>query len=85
MWGGGCSISWRGQGSFHERARLTTGPEEVRMLAKLGSGGRAFAPRRGSSCCTGCTERVCPAWEGVAGETAGGKEDGRAGGKEVPG
>lgn len=42
MWGGSYSIYGLGQGSSHERVRLKQGLEEVKMLAKLISGGRAF-------------------------------------------
>lgn len=47
--GRGYSILWDGQGISHERARLKPSLEEVRVLAKLVSGGRAFHTGRAAT------------------------------------
>lgn len=60
--GRGYSILWDGQGISHERARLKPSLEEVRVLAKLVSGGRAFHTGRAATAqvlrreCLACEE-----------------------------
>lgn len=55
------------------------------MSARLVSGGRAFIPRRGSSYCTVPQRECVPHGKELQGSQLERKEDGQAGGKEVPG